>query len=100
MRISGAAIGTAITYPLSGLIITLYGWEFVFYFIGIVTLIWSLAWWILVYDSPRQHPRLSEKENKYLEESLGDSVKLSKVRGNLTERARQSSRSRINSEVN
>ncbi|KAK6631155.1 hypothetical protein RUM43_014251 [Polyplax serrata] len=76
----GAAIGTSITYPLAGLIIANYGWESVFYVIGTVSLVWCLAWWILIYDSPKEHPRLSESERKYLEEALGNSVTLSTVR--------------------
>ncbi|EEB09921.1 sialin, putative [Pediculus humanus corporis] len=74
----GAAIGTAITYPLSGIIITHYGWEFVFYFIGIITLIWCVAWCLLVYDSPNEHPRLTDKESKYLKEKIGNVVTLDK----------------------
>ncbi|KAL0269008.1 UNVERIFIED_CONTAM: hypothetical protein PYX00_010755 [Menopon gallinae] len=74
----GAAVGTAITYPLSGLIITCFGWDYVFYFIGSLTLIWCLAWWILVYDSPSVHPRISQEELDYLKREIGDLVTTAK----------------------
>ncbi|XP_067010093.2 sialin isoform X3 [Anabrus simplex] len=74
----GASVGTAVTYPLSGLVIASFGWEYVFYLTGTLSIIWCICWWLLVFDSPAQHPRLSERERKYLEKSLGKSVSLRK----------------------
>lgn len=31
---------------------------------------WSLAWFAVVYDSPAQHPRISETERNYLLKAL------------------------------
>ncbi|XP_067010084.2 sialin isoform X2 [Anabrus simplex] len=75
----GASVGTAVTYPLSGLVIASFGWEYVFYLTGTLSIIWCICWWLLVFDSPAQHPRLSERERKYLEKSLGKSVSLRKA---------------------
>ncbi|XP_021919262.1 sialin-like [Zootermopsis nevadensis] len=70
----GSAVGTALTYPLSGLLMAVLDWQYVFYVTGALTLTWYAFWWYLVYDSPAQHPRISDAERKYLERVIGDSV--------------------------
>lgn len=55
-------------------LISWYGWEAVFYFTGIVGVLWFVAWWLLVFDTPRKHPRISEIEMIYIEKKLGDTV--------------------------
>lgn len=66
----GSAVGLTITYPIFGLLISLYGWDSVFYFTGIATSIWTLLWWILIYDTPNKHPTISEAEKVYLNETV------------------------------
>jgi hypothetical protein len=41
---------------------------------GVVGVIWFIAWWLLVYDSPSKHPRISEKEKNYILNKLGETV--------------------------
>jgi hypothetical protein len=36
--------------------------------------IWLITWWLLVYDSPAQHPRITEKEKTYILSKLGKTV--------------------------
>ena len=67
----GSSIGAALTYPICGYIIDLWGWEVVFYVTGILGLIWFGFWWTFVFDTPDLHPRISEKERKYIIDSLG-----------------------------
>lgn len=69
----------AITYPLCGFILSTFSWEAVFYVTGVIGVIWFIFWWILVYDSPAQHPNISEKERNYIEKSLGQTVAKEKV---------------------
>lgn len=54
-------------------------WQYVFYMTGCLTLIWYAFWLYLIYDSPAQHPRISNAERKYLERAIGDSVTSHKV---------------------
>lgn len=56
--------------PLCGWVLTAWGWEAVFYVSGALALIWTVAWWFLVFDSPDQHPRISDKEREYLAQHL------------------------------
>lgn len=55
-----------VALPLCGWVLTSWGWEAVFYVSGALTVIWTVAWWVLVFDSPEQHPRISDKEREYL----------------------------------
>ncbi|XP_066993507.2 sialin [Anabrus simplex] len=66
----GASMGTVASMPLCGAIIASWGWEMVFYVSGLLTVLWSAAWWVLVYESPEKHPRISEREKQYLASSL------------------------------
>lgn len=60
--------------PISGYLIASFGWEYVFYVTGAVGLIWSLAWFMLIYDTPAQHPRISDDERNYIESSIGNTI--------------------------
>lgn len=60
--------------PICGLLIASLGWESVFYVTGGIGIIWSVAWFLLVYDSPSQHPRISDEERRYIQESIGSTA--------------------------
>ena len=47
---------------------------------GTLGVIWFIAWWLLVYDSPQQHPRISAREKSHILSSLGETVSQKKVR--------------------
>ncbi|XP_073845391.1 sialin-like [Musca autumnalis] len=70
----GSSVGVAVFYPLFGYIMHWSSWMWVYHFCGIVGTVWWLGWLFLVYDSPAQHPRISEAELRYIEKSLGSSV--------------------------
>lgn len=72
--IAGSSVGAGLTYILCGFLMDAWGWEAVFYFTGSVGTIWYLAWLFLVFDSPAQHPRISQAERKFIEDSLGKTV--------------------------
>ncbi|XP_063365902.1 sialin [Cydia amplana] len=61
-----SSLGAAITMPICGFLIAHLGWESSFYFTGIIGVMWSLAWFAVVYDSPAEHPRISDTERNYL----------------------------------
>ncbi|XP_050465192.1 putative inorganic phosphate cotransporter [Cataglyphis hispanica] len=66
-----SSLGAAITMPICGFLIDSLGWESVFYVTGAIGIIWSVAWFLLVFDSPSQHPRISVEERRYIEDSIG-----------------------------
>ena len=47
--------------------------------VGAVGVIWAIMWYVLVYDSPAQHPHISTKERQYIEKAL-DKTSKSKVK--------------------
>jgi len=47
------------------------GWPSVFYVFGMFGCVWSVAWFLLCYNSPSTHPRISTVELKYWETMIG-----------------------------
>ncbi|ALC41063.1 NaPi-T, partial [Drosophila busckii] len=74
----GSSVGVALFYPIFGYIIAWSSWEWVYYVCGIVGTLWYIAWQFLVYNSPAEHPRIAQYEQRYIEKSLGASVGSSK----------------------
>ncbi|KAG8180929.1 hypothetical protein JTE90_013935 [Oedothorax gibbosus] len=62
---SGAQMGNVITMSVSGVLCStdfLGGWPSVFYVFGTVTVLWFVLWIILVYETPDEHPSITEGE--------------------------------------
>jgi MFS transporter, ACS family, solute carrier family 17 (sodium-dependent inorganic phosphate cotransporter), other len=57
---AGTALGTVISMPMSGLIADWMGWPAVFYIMGGLSLVWCVLWPMLVFDSPRKHPFMTQ----------------------------------------
>ncbi|KAI8123658.1 hypothetical protein FF38_12474 [Lucilia cuprina] len=70
----GSSVGIALFYPLFGYMMHWASWEWVYHVCGILGTCWWLGWLFFVYDSPAQHPRISDTELRYIEKSLGSSV--------------------------
>ncbi|XP_072944504.1 sialin isoform X2 [Epargyreus clarus] len=65
-----SSLGAALTMPICGFLIAHFGWESAFYFTGIIGVMWAVAWFAVVYDSPAQHPRISDTERNFLLKAL------------------------------
>ncbi|KAE9524993.1 hypothetical protein AGLY_015043 [Aphis glycines] len=70
---AGVQIGNIFSNFLSGFIIQYIpgGWPNVFYFFGVISLIWFVLWCLFVYNDPNSHPFISEMERDYLKQSIG-----------------------------
>lgn len=78
---AGSDVGTVISLPISGLLCDsdfLGGWPSVFYIFGALGVVWTICWWIFVYDSPATHPWISEAEKTYIEGSIGKALNRSR----------------------
>lgn len=64
---AGFSIGIGLTYPLCGFLIAHLGWRSVFYTTGSVGVIWCGIWYLLAFDSPETHPRISLREQRYIQ---------------------------------
>ncbi|EDW87691.1 sialin [Drosophila yakuba] len=69
-----SSLGAAITMPICGYLISVAGWASVFYLTGAVGLLWSLAWFTFVYETPATHPRITAEERREIEEAIGTST--------------------------
>jgi sugar phosphate permease len=63
--------GIFVVAPTAGQLIFSCGWESVFYVYGVVAILLGILWEFLVYDSPDDHPRISEEERKYIVGAIG-----------------------------
>ncbi|KAL1140617.1 hypothetical protein AAG570_000547 [Ranatra chinensis] len=66
---AGAQFGTVVSMPLSGILSDLEifgGWPLIFYFFGIISAIWSIAFLFMVHEDPDSHPNIPEDEKKYI----------------------------------
>lgn len=43
---------------------------------GCVGIFWYMFWILVSYESPAEHPTISDEERCYIEESIGESAKL------------------------
>jgi MFS transporter, ACS family, hexuronate transporter len=61
----GASVGSMLAPPLVTWAILFYNWQFAFVITGSLGLVW-VALWLLFYQSPAKHPKLSEQEREYI----------------------------------
>nr|XP_033323701.1 putative inorganic phosphate cotransporter isoform X2 [Megalopta genalis]XP_033323711.1 putative inorganic phosphate cotransporter isoform X2 [Megalopta genalis] len=68
---AGGQFGTVLSFPISGaLAASSLGWKSIFYVFGALAVLWSIMFFIFGFDSPSAHPRISEMEKQYIENSL------------------------------
>lgn len=44
------------------------------YFLGGIGLIWSILWFVIIFETPAAHPRISIEERKEIEDAIGTST--------------------------
>ncbi|PIN88477.1 hypothetical protein AB205_0215260, partial [Aquarana catesbeiana] len=70
----GSYAGAVVAMPLAGVLVQYSGWSSVFYVYGSFGIFWYMFWILVSYESPAQHPTISEEERRYIEESIGEST--------------------------
>lgn len=72
---SGIYVGSIMGFSLSGVIAstefqifsyTIGGWPFIFYFFGVLGVLWFPLWMVFSYETPEDHPEISDVELEYL----------------------------------
>uniref|UniRef100_A0A8C7AU10 Solute carrier family 17 member 3 n=1 Tax=Neovison vison TaxID=452646 RepID=A0A8C7AU10_NEOVI len=76
ISLSGMILGSFTTILLGGMICQNLGWPFAFYIFGIGC-VYSLLWFVLVYDDPISHPWINIIEREYIVSSLADQIHVS-----------------------
>lgn len=68
----GGQIGNILGTAVSGLLIEYFnGWESVFYFFGIMGVVWFIIFQLICYKDPESHPFIKESEKEYLRQEIG-----------------------------
>nr|XP_045593748.1 sodium-dependent phosphate transport protein 3-like [Procambarus clarkii] len=63
---SGGALGSLIALGVSAWVVEWLGWRWVFWGGGLLALTWAPLWFLVVRNTPHQHPCISERERKML----------------------------------
>lgn len=64
--LGGIPMGTVIGLAASGALVAQFGWQSVFYVFGAVGIVLAALWFMVVRDSPAQHPGVSEAERQHI----------------------------------
>ena len=51
------------------------GWPSIFYIGGALCLVFCVVWYFVVYDTPMEHPRISDKEKKFITAAMEATIK-------------------------
>lgn len=65
---AGSSVGAVMAPPLIAFIIVEFNWRYVFYFAGLLGIVWLGFWWKL-YDKPEKHRLITMAEREYLQTS-------------------------------
>jgi len=63
---TGMYVALIVAFPLAVWIMINLGWPWVFYLFGLLGLVWSGVWYLLVTNNPEDHPRVSPEELDYI----------------------------------
>lgn len=66
----GTDIGTVVAWSLCGVLIENFGWKWAFYVPALLSGLFTVLWYFLVFDTPAEHPRILQAEKIYIENSL------------------------------
>ncbi|KAJ8894167.1 hypothetical protein PR048_006777 [Dryococelus australis] len=77
---AGNSVGAATAFPLCGMLIAKLGWEYAFYVPGMLGITWCFLWWVLAFDSPAEHPRISRKELEMIQREVQPHLARKQVR--------------------
>jgi ACS family glucarate transporter-like MFS transporter len=66
INFSGSRLGAAFALPFVAWLIITFGWRTSFLILGIIGLVWAVAWYLLFRDEPAQHWGLSEEEKNHI----------------------------------
>lgn len=59
---AGGPLGGALAGPVIGFLAISLGWQWSFVIVGIIGVIWAIAWRFIATDNPAHHPKVSEEE--------------------------------------
>ncbi|XP_053593605.1 putative inorganic phosphate cotransporter isoform X2 [Microplitis demolitor] len=76
--LQGGTFGSIFLFGIISGIAEKINWEMGWYLPALIMMVWIVFWWFLAFDSPEEHPSISEKEKLYIIESLSGTVNVEK----------------------
>lgn len=70
----GGTLGTVVTWPIAGFLMEGFGWRYGFYVPAIFTVVMTVIWFTVVYNTPAEHPGISLEEKVYIASQIGNNV--------------------------
>lgn len=70
--INGGTLGTVVTWPMAAYLMQYFGWSSAFYVAASITFLLTILWYLIVYNSPEEHPRINQSEREFIEKSIGN----------------------------
>jgi len=64
--LSGISVGNILAFPLATWIMTVFGWQYVFFIFGLLGFIWCAFWLFLAANRPEEHKTISPTELEYI----------------------------------
>ncbi|XP_066140938.1 putative inorganic phosphate cotransporter [Euwallacea fornicatus] len=72
----GVPLGIVVGMLVAGVVSeSWFGWPLVFYLYGGLSALWCITFWFFGFNSPGEHPTISDVERCYIEHSLGEGEK-------------------------
>ena len=65
--ITGTPVGSVLCLVMSGILAEDLGWEYPFYVMGTLGVVWFALWTLLIHDGPDVNPRISDEERVYIQ---------------------------------
>lgn len=69
--VAAVSVGHAMAGLLGTPLVLALGRDSLCYLLATLTLLWAMGWWILVRESPAEHPRLSDEQRRHLQRAIG-----------------------------
>lgn len=69
INFSGSRLGAAFALPLVAYLISIWGWRSIFYFFGLVGVLFAVVFYVFFRNRPEEDSKISEEEVKYIQEN-------------------------------
>lgn len=74
----GGTFGTILTYPMVAGIADYINWESAWYIPSLLMYVWIIFWALLAFDSPADHPGITDEEREYILNAQAGIVRMQK----------------------
>ncbi|XP_031636923.1 sialin-like [Contarinia nasturtii] len=69
--LGGGQVGSIMSFYVTGLLLSIWPWQYIFYFWAIISIVWFIIFTLICYNDPASHPYISKEERDYLHKEIG-----------------------------